>query len=44
MPRMMNTMLGTKFQVIQGYGGADILLAMERGEVEGRCGFGWAYC
>jgi tripartite-type tricarboxylate transporter receptor subunit TctC len=42
MPRMMNTMLGTKFQVIQGYGGADILLAMERGEVEGRCGFGWA--
>ncbi len=42
MPRMMNTMLGTKFQVIQGYGGADILLAIERGEVEGRCGFGWA--
>ncbi len=42
MPRMMNTMLGTKFQIIQGYGGADILLAIERGEVEGRCGFGWA--
>lgn len=42
MPRIMNTMLGTKFQIIQGYGGADILLAIERGEVEGRCGFGWA--
>ncbi len=42
MPRMMNAMLGTKFQIIQGYGGADILLAIERGEVEGRCGFGWA--
>lgn len=42
MPRMMNAMLGTKFQIIRGYGGADILLAIERGEVEGRCGFGWA--
>lgn len=42
MPRMMNAMLGTQFQIIRGYGGADILLAIERGEVEGRCGFGWA--
>lgn len=42
MPRMMNAMLGTKFQIIRGYSGADILLAIERGEVEGRCGFGWA--
>jgi tripartite-type tricarboxylate transporter receptor subunit TctC len=42
MPRMMNAMLDTKFQIIRGYGGADILLAIERGEVEGRCGFGWA--
>ena len=42
MPRMMNAMLGTKFQIILGYGGNDISLAVERGEVEGRCGFGWA--
>ena len=44
MPRMMNEMLGTKFQIIRGYGsaGADIMIAIERGEVEGRCGFGWA--
>lgn len=42
MPRMMNAMLGTKIQIIRGYSGADILLAIERGEVEGRCGFGWA--
>lgn len=42
MPRMMNAMLGTKFQVIRGYSGSEIPLAMERGEVEGRCGFGWA--
>lgn len=42
MPRMMNAMLGTNFQIIRGYSGADIILAIERGEVEGRCGFGWA--
>lgn len=42
MPRMMNAMLGTKFQIIRGYGGSDINLALERGEVEGRCGFGYA--
>lgn len=42
MPRMMNAMLGTKFQIIRGYSGNDITLALERGEVEGRCGFGWA--
>ncbi|MGH6769205.1 MAG: hypothetical protein ACRECO_09330 [Xanthobacteraceae bacterium] len=41
MPRMMNEMLGTKFQIVRGYGG-DLLVAVERGEVEGRCGFGWA--
>lgn len=41
MPRMMNAMLGTRFKSIGGYSGTDILLAVERGEVEGRCGFGW---
>jgi tripartite-type tricarboxylate transporter receptor subunit TctC len=34
--------LGTKFRVITGYpGGNDIGLAMERGEVQGRCG--WSF-
>jgi hypothetical protein len=42
MPRMMNAMLDTKFQIIRGYGGSDINLALERGEVEGRCGYGYA--
>jgi len=34
----MNRLLGTKFKIVTGYpGGNDIDLAMERGEVEGRC-------
>jgi tripartite-type tricarboxylate transporter receptor subunit TctC len=38
-PLLMNRLFGTKFEVISGYaGGNDIYLAMERGEVEGRCG------
>lgn len=41
MPRMMNAMLGTRFKVVTGYAGADELLAVERGEADGRCGFGW---
>ena len=40
-PRMMNAMLGTKFKIVTGYAGADELLAVERGEADGRCGFGW---
>lgn len=35
-PRVMNTIVGTKFKIISGYGGtAAIGLALERGEVEG---------
>jgi tripartite-type tricarboxylate transporter receptor subunit TctC len=35
--------LGTRFRVISGYpGGNDITLAMERGEVDGRCGWSWS--
>jgi tripartite-type tricarboxylate transporter receptor subunit TctC len=41
MARMMNKTLGTKFKIISGYRGADILLALERGEVQARCGFGY---
>jgi tripartite-type tricarboxylate transporter receptor subunit TctC len=39
MPEMIDQLFGTKMKVISGYtGGSDVYLAMERGEVEGRCG------
>ncbi len=42
-PRIMNGVLNTKFKIISGYpGGNDINLAMERGEVQGRCGWSWS--
>jgi len=35
--------LGTHFKIIEGYpGGNDVVLAMERGEVQGRCGWSWS--
>ena len=38
----MNALLGTKFKLILGYpGGADINLAIEKGEVEGRGSSSW---
>ena len=41
-PNILNAVLGTHIKVVEGYGGtADSLLAMERGEVEGNCGWGW---
>jgi tripartite-type tricarboxylate transporter receptor subunit TctC len=40
---MLNNMTGTKFDIVAGYKGSlDILLAMERGEVEGLCGYDWS--
>ena len=42
-PKILNATLGTKFKVITGYpGGNDVDLAMERGEVMGRCGWSWS--
>jgi tripartite-type tricarboxylate transporter receptor subunit TctC len=42
-PRIINGVLGTKMRVVSGYpGGNDIVLAMERGEVQGRCGWSWS--
>jgi hypothetical protein len=39
-PRITNGVLGTKFKIISGYpGGNDVDFAMERGEVQGRCGW-----
>jgi hypothetical protein len=38
----LNAVAGAKFEIIAGYKGTDeILLAMEKGEVEGICGFEW---
>jgi tripartite-type tricarboxylate transporter receptor subunit TctC len=37
-PMMLNRMLGTKFKVVEGYGSTNaIILAIERGEVDGIC-------
>lgn len=42
-PRILNGVLGTKFKIVSGYpGGNDVTLAMERGEVQGRCGWSWS--
>lgn len=42
-PQVLNGVLGTKFKIVSGYpGGNDVVLAMERGEVEGRCGWSWS--
>jgi tripartite-type tricarboxylate transporter receptor subunit TctC len=42
-PKVLNDTIGTKFKIVTGYpGGNDIDLAMERGEVMGRCGWSWS--
>ena len=39
LPAMLNALFGTRIKIITGYrGGNDVYLAMERGEVQGRCG------
>ena len=39
LPALLNKMYGTKIKIISGYkGGNDVYMAMERGEVSGRCG------
>lgn len=41
-PRVLNAALGTKFKIVSGYGGsAESVLAMERGEAQGNCAWGW---
>jgi tripartite-type tricarboxylate transporter receptor subunit TctC len=41
-PRVLVGVLGAKLKIIAGYpGGNDAVLAMERGELQGRCG--WSY-
>ena len=41
-PKLLNAVLGTRFRLVRGYpGGNDVTLAMDRGEVQGRCGWSW---
>jgi tripartite-type tricarboxylate transporter receptor subunit TctC len=43
-PKAVNKLLGTKIKIVPGYpGSTEILLAMERGEVEGFCAIGWTF-
>jgi tripartite-type tricarboxylate transporter receptor subunit TctC len=40
---MLKNAFGAKLRLVSGYpGGADITLALERGEVDGRCGWTWS--
>lgn len=42
-PRVLRGALGANFRVVSGYpGGNDTLFALERGEVDGRCGWSWS--
>jgi tripartite-type tricarboxylate transporter receptor subunit TctC len=42
-PKVVNDTVGTKFKIITGYPGTqETLLAMENGEVDGRCGWAWS--
>jgi tripartite-type tricarboxylate transporter receptor subunit TctC len=41
-PNVINSLFGTKIKVVTGYkGAAETNIAMERGEVDGRCGISW---
>lgn len=42
-PKVLNAVFGTKMKIIGGYpDGNSVNLAMERGEVSGRCGWSWS--
>src|SRR5713226_445973 len=42
-PALLNSMAGTKFRIVSGYPGTrEITLAIEKGEVQGLCGFSWS--
>jgi tripartite-type tricarboxylate transporter receptor subunit TctC len=43
MPKVLNTLLGTKFKVVSGYDpGSGLTIAVENGETEGICGLSWS--
>jgi tripartite-type tricarboxylate transporter receptor subunit TctC len=40
---MLNNLLGTRMRIVTGYPGSnEIMLALERNEVQGTCGVGWS--
>jgi tripartite-type tricarboxylate transporter receptor subunit TctC len=40
---LLNSLFGAKLKQVRGYpGGNDVLLALERGEVQGRCNWSWS--
>lgn len=40
---LLNSLFGAKLKLVQGYpGGNDVILALERGEVQGRCNWSWS--
>jgi len=42
-PALLNSMAGAKFRIVSGYPGTrEITLAIEKGEVQGLCGFSWS--
>jgi tripartite-type tricarboxylate transporter receptor subunit TctC len=42
-PQLTNTILGTKFKIVAGYGSTPLMnQAMERGEIDGVAGLGWS--
>jgi hypothetical protein len=42
-PVLLNNAAGTKFRIVSGYRGTrEITLAIEKGEVQGLCGFSWS--
>ena len=42
-PAMLNNVLGAKLRIVTGYAGSnEIMLAIERNEVQGACGVGWS--
>jgi tripartite-type tricarboxylate transporter receptor subunit TctC len=41
LPVVINNVLGTKFKIVTGYKGSGVVLAIERGEIEGRGGLSW---
>jgi len=42
-PTVINNILGTRMRIVTGYpGGNDLNIALERGEIEGRCGISYS--
>jgi tripartite-type tricarboxylate transporter receptor subunit TctC len=40
---LMKNVLGAKFKVVNGYKGShEVVMAIERGELQGMCGYGWS--